>query len=1023
MNRFRLHLRTTLAAAALLSALGPGRTLAQDAPQAASTISFNVPAGPLDEALMAFIAQSRVQIAFRTEAAAGQTSPGLKGQFTIEEGLRRILAGSTLVATTNPAGVVTLHTRGVRPLSAPRSAASESVPHTPTEAAPDPARALVWAQSSPAPPPAVVDEVVVTGSHLRGSGQTASPLLTLNREHLARGGRGTVAEALSDLPQVFNGSATPASNLTGVDRSGSNAIVAQGVNLRGLGAAATLVLVNGRRMAGAGLTGDFADVSAIPAAAVERVDVLLDGASALYGSDAVGGVVNIVLRQGFTGAESGLRLGGAEAGVLEAQAAHTLGRQWDQGHGLFSYEFHRSDALAAKDRAATASADLRPFGGTDRRQFYAAPGNIMQADPITGAYSPSWAIVPGLSGRAMVASDFSQTSVNLGDPREGADILPQQERHSLYGLIHHDFTSELKGHFEARHSRRDFSYATAGPVSLLTVTSANPFFVSPVGAERHQIAYDFTRELGPTRTRGRSESYGLNAGLEIGLGDSWRAEAYGAYAAEFSRRGEDQRLNSRFLQEALGAIADDPATSFVAARDGYFNPFGDGTANSAAVLAFIGSGFSRTVYDSQISTFNLQADGQVISLPGGPLRAAIGIQQRHERFLVRSTSAVSRAASSVRTEGPYERTVEAAFLELRAPLISEDPGRIGLTRLELTAAGRLERHSDVGESRTPKVGLLWAPHNDVLVRASYGSSFRAPALPQVFEPQDAGPAILPEGDLQQLVLLRVGGNLDLKPERARTWSLGLDFAPSRWTGWRLSLGAFQIDFDDQIGRPVAEDIYNALTDASYRPFVRLIDPTRSEDIAAVVALLNTSPSASPDLFPPGAYSAIVDARQVNTGGLLVRGVDFDARGRFNLGEPQLDLRLNGVWLSDYAREVTPQSPAVDLVGRAGYPPRLKGQASVDWRRQDVSFGLSLNYVSGAKDVAGRAVSSWSTMDARATWRAPSSGLLAGLNLVLTVRNVFDTPPPFYDNPQGVAYDPTNADVMGRFAALQLTKHW
>lgn len=1021
MFELRHKLLTTLAISALSTALGAPCAAAEAAPASRQLTSFDIPAGPLDTALKRFIAQSRVQIIFRAEAVRDQKAPALQGRFTPEEGLARLIDGTGLEVRAARAGVLVLQQRGSSPTSDPRPAASNGGPTVPVEAA-DTLSPRAAAPTGAAA--ATLKELVVTGTHIRGAGRTASPVVELDREALERSGRGTLAEALSDLPQVFNGVATPGSSLTGADRTGANAIVAQGVNLRGLGPAATLVLVNGRRMAGAGLTGDFADVSAIPAAAVERVEVLLDGASAIYGSDAVGGVVNIVLRNDFSGAESRLRLGGASGGAGEQQFAHALGRTWDQGSALLAYEYHHSDGLAGAKRDFAASADLRPLGGSDHRQFYSAPGNIMAADPLTGAYSPAWAIPSLAPGQPLTPGAFVLGGVNLGDQRAGADLLPEQERHAVYGAVRQMLSPTLEASAEVRYSRRDFAYATPAPVSLLTVTSANPFFVSPNGSSRHQIAYAFGEELGPTRSAGRSESLGLTAGFEADISRTWRVEAYAAYAAELSRRGEARRLNSRFLQEALGAIPDDPATAYQAVRDGYFNPFGDGAANSEAVLAFIGSGFSRSRYESEVATVNLQADGDLIQLPGGAMKAAIGVQQRHERFVVRSTSAVSGVRAGGRTEGPYDRRVDAIFLELRAPLVGPTNARPFLERLELIAAGRIERHSDVGESRTPKLGLVWSPHQDLTVRASYGASFRAPALSQVYEPQDAGPGILPQGSQQQLVLLRVGGNLALKPETARTWAAGLDYSPSRMSGLRLSLNAFEIDFREQIARPVSDDIYNALTDPAYEPFVRRIDPARSGDIAAVAAVLATATASTANLFPPEAYSAIVDARQVNTGGLLIRGIDGAVQWGRDLAEDRLDLRLSGTWFSTYERRVTPASETVDLAGRAGQPPKWRGQASATWTRDPWALTTTLNHVDAAQDASGRKIDSWTTADLQLRWEATGqAGWADGISASLSVRNLFDSAPPFYDNPQGVGYDPANGDPLGRFVALALTKRW
>jgi iron complex outermembrane recepter protein len=239
----RIHLMSGVAAVACLA-------VAATAASAQPARDFNIPAGPLRGALTAFGAQSEQQIFFTSAQVEGRTTAGARGRMTAGAALDRLLAGSGLTWTQPRPGVYSL-------VSAVRSG-------------PDAREA------------AEVEDVIVTGTLLRRSGELASPVLMLDRDALDSRGRGTVAEALTDLPQNYAGSGTPGALLSGADRGGSNGVAATGVNLRGLGVDATLVLVNGRRLAGTGFRGEFADVSALPSAAVERVDVLLDGASALY---------------------------------------------------------------------------------------------------------------------------------------------------------------------------------------------------------------------------------------------------------------------------------------------------------------------------------------------------------------------------------------------------------------------------------------------------------------------------------------------------------------------------------------------------------------------------------------------------------------------------------------------------------------------------------------------------------------------------------------------------------------------
>ena len=975
-------------------------------------IDFDIQPGSLDAALLAFAAQSGRQLFYSPDLVAGLPSPGLKGRLTPDEAIARLLAGAPIQISRGKSNAFVLKRR-VTPATFAAPAAG-SFPRQGPEPAPVPND------------PTELTAIIVTGSLIRGAAHGASPVVTVTREDLDRSGRGTVADMLTDLPQAFGGRSAPDATLANTDSSGSNAAVATGVNLRGLGPSATLVLVNGRRMAGAGLKGDVADVSALPAAAVDRVEILLDGASALYGSDAVGGVVNVILRKDFDGAETRARIGVAQGGgATERQVAQTFGTTWRGGHALLAYEHYERDALASAERAYTADADLRPLGGTDRRLIYSHPGNVLLLDVAAGTYVPTWAIPAGQPGTGLTPASFQAGAVNLENQRLGSDILPRQDRDSVYLAFGQTLASRLEISGDARLSHRKFAYALPGAVANVTVTRNNPYFVSPNGAASNVIAYAFTDELGPLRSQGTSDSLAASLGADVDIGATWRANLYGAYAEEVSRRSSTGRLNTRFLSEALGSIADDPATPFSAARDGYFNPYGDGGANGRAVLDFIGGGYIHTRYASAMTTLNAQADGTLFTLPGGPVKLAVGGQVRQERFDTRTISMTSRATPATAVTGPFRRTVTAGFAELRAPLVGPDMAVRGIRRLELSLAGRIERYDDVGSTRNPKVGVLWAPSGAVNVRASYGTSFRAPSLPEVFEPQDAGAAFLASGATTKLVLLRFGGNGGLQPERAKSWTAGVDYAGERWPGLKLSATWFDTRFTGQIGTPVYDNIYNVLGNPAYAAFVQTLDPGSAADQAKVAALLATSTSAG--LYPTNAYTAIVDGRNVNTGGLHVQGLDLSARYGLDLAGGRLDLSSNVTYLLDYERKVTPDAGWLTLLDTAGQPVDLRAKAGATWTRAPWALTAGVNHVDDYATAQGTRIDSWTTADAQVAWRpqGPSAGegLDKGLSLALSVQNLFDTDPPFYDAPQGVGYDPANADPLGRFVSLQLTKRW
>lgn len=973
------------------------------APQeAAQTIVFDIQPGTLDAALIAFATQSGRTLAYAPSLVAGRPSEGLRGRFTPEAALDRLIAGAAIdVRRRGVKGFVLKPRRsGLSPIAALE--------------APAPIEGVT------AEEPSQLSEIVVTGSLIRGPAQGASPLVTVSRDDLDRTGKSTVADMLTDLPQAFGAAASADTNLANTDGTGANPSVSTGVNLRGLGASATLVLVNGRRMAGSGLMGDFADISTLPTAAVDRVEILLDGASALYGSDAVGGVVNIILRKDFDGAETRLRVGGATAGgASERQFAQTLGRTWGSGHALISYEHWRRDRVASADRPYAADADLRPLGGTNRRFFYSHPGNVLQL--VSGSYVPTWAIPSGQPGTGLTPSSFQAGAVNYENQRAQTDILPEQNRDAVYAAFGQQLAPRLEIGGDLRLARRQFSFALPGTVNIFTVSRANPYFVSPNGATSNAIGYSFTDELGPLRVRGDSTGVAASLGAEIDLGRSWRANLYGAYAEEVARRDGTHRLNTRFLAEALGNIADDPTTSYSAARDGYFNPYGDGGANSRAVLDFIGGGYLLTRYVSTVKTLSGQADGTLLTLPGGAVKLAVGGQYRREHFDTRTISLSSRATPTTTLTGPFDREILAGFAELRVPLVGPENAQPGVRRLDLSLAGRVERYDDVGTTRNPKIGVVWSPIEALNVRASYGTSFRAPSLPEVFQPQDGGPSFLAAGATTKLVLLRFGGNRDLLPERARSWTAGLDYSSVRWPGLRLSATWFDTHFRGQIGTPVAENISNVLGNAAYAPFVQTLDPANPADQAKVAALLAGTTSAA--LYPTTAYTAIVDARYVNTGGLHVQGLDLTVRYGAGLGGGRLDLTASASYLLDYKRKVTPDAAWLSLLDQARQPVDLRGKLGATWTRQAWSVTGGLNHVDDYRTPAGKPIDRWTTIDAQITWRAQGAGWSKGLSAALSVQNLFDADPPFYDDPQGVGYDTANADPLGRFVSLQLTKRW
>jgi len=1024
-KRYRFLLLASLAASALIT--GPAA--------AAGARQVSLPGGTLDTALAALATQTGEQLVFSPDLVAGLRAQPLSWRYSVDEALARLLAGSNIEAARAGPKVVVLRRRGAyatvvpQPASGPGETAppfggDRTAADVARRAEPPPASdRSSQASSPPGPASTTVEAVEVTGTHIRGASAGASPLRVLDRDELDRSGQATVAGALNALPQAFGGLNTEGTVATGADTQGSNSTYATGVNLRGLGSNATLVLVNGRRVGGSGLSGDFADVTTLPNIAVSRVDVLLDGASAIYGSDAVGGVVNVILRRDLDGGEARLSSGvGAHGTPWEYQGGAVLGRTWSSGGVLVAYEYYQRDPLAAADRVRSASADLRPFGGSDRRLTTAFPGNVVARDPVTGLNVPFYGIPPGQNGRGLTPASFLPGVLNRSSRQEGADVLPGQRRQSAFLAFHQDLNDRFELSGDARWGFRAARVHPGASVATLTVGRANPFFVSPNGAASNQIQYSFVGELPNRVTRATAESLTASLGGRLRLGHGWAADGYAAFAQEIDEARNSGVVNTAILAEALGNVADRPQTAFNAARDGFFNPYTGFAANPLSVTSALASGFSNNRTRSQVRTANLQADGPLFALPGGDLKLAVGLTGRRETFLRQGSSYTSTVAPTPQARAAGDRNVTAAFVEARAPLVSAVNARPGIADLELSGAVRVERYSDFGRTVDPRIGLAWLPVSPLRLRATYGRSFRAPGLNQLFLPESVGPILLSLGGASVLTLSRQGGNPDLKPETADTWTAGFDYRLSGQT--QLSVTWFDTDFKGRISRPVNDNLDGALTDPRFVDFVRRVAPaTNAADRALIEALL-ASPNANANagLFPATDYVAIVDLRNVNTGELRVRGLDLQASQSVGAFDGRLTFSADATWLLDYKQRLTPKAAAIDQVGAVAFPPKLRSRASADWRRGPWSAGVSANYVSALHTPSGARVGSQTTFDLRLRL-SPEASPLAGTSLALTVRNLFDKAPSFYDNPTGFGYDPANGDILGRFIRLELTRRW
>lgn len=333
------------------------------------TQHFEIAAQALDTALLEFAKQANVQMMIDAATLRGFKTTGVNGTEAAKTALSKLLAksGLTFAVVGNTVQVLPVLTTGRAEGEQRRAVVPVRLAQVEEPVVPQVVGVGSDVRNVDAPRPLktdAVEEVIVTGTYLRGMTRSASPIQVYSREDMERSGAGTIAQFIQTLPQNHSGIGGASENShmsTGAAISNNNVVGAVGANLRGFGNDATVTLVNGRRVSPGGYDGHIVDISMLPLSAVERVEIMNDGASAIYGSDAVGGVVNVIMRESFDGAETRARYGAVAQGDRhEVQISQALGGAWDTGSALLSYEYFEATPLSAADRSFSRTAP-RPF--------------------------------------------------------------------------------------------------------------------------------------------------------------------------------------------------------------------------------------------------------------------------------------------------------------------------------------------------------------------------------------------------------------------------------------------------------------------------------------------------------------------------------------------------------------------------------------------------------------------------------------------------------------------------------------
>ena len=673
--------------------------------------------------------------------------------------------------------------------------------------------------------------------------------------------------------------------------------------------------------------------------------------------------------------------------------------------------------LNGNDRAFYTN-DQRASGGGDYRVTRSSPGTIKVGS--TTFAIPQGGVTP------VTADKLVAGTTNLYDDLPGQDLLPEQEYTTMNATYNQTITDNIEIFADGFYSKREFDrFLAYTSATALTVPSTNAFFVQPPGttASSYTIDYNFVNDLPRDVAIGSTENWEITPGVRIDLPFDFQFEALYTYG-----ESDDQVLQSRGLNTT--ALAAALKSSDLAAA---FDPYGL-RRSSAAVLA----GISNQIYDTPtLATFKgyeLRFNGPLFNLPGGSMGLAAGYEGQE------MDASWGSARGNPGTKVAYRdfsRRVDSLYLELLVPVFSKTNAITGINRLEFTGAVRYDNYDDVGETTNPKFGFNYSPIEILSFHGSYGTSFRAPLITEIYGNSNAlfGQSYQnPSGGAPLKGFALSGENLDLEPEEATTWSIGSDFKPTENT--IINLTYFDVDYEKQIEKYLANLTLLTIEDQFVGTGIILHGAAAGNRVAELdaqgIVIARGGPYPGGD---PHNVDLFIDGTCNNLGVSITRGIDFQAShnwetkslGSFLFG-------LGGTYLTKYEVSITPAGERIDRLNTIFNPLRLKARGSVIWAYSAFSTQVTVHYVNGYDNTAvtpAQDVDSYTPIDIIVRFDGDNVRWLGdfgdGLSIGLEARNAFDEDPPYVNITQGAngggGFDPTASNPIGRLFAVTMRKIW
>ncbi|ANB24224.1 TonB-dependent receptor [Alteromonas stellipolaris] len=796
-----------------------------------------------------------------------------------------------------------------------------------------------------------VERIAVTGSRIKRTDiEGPSPIQSIDATMIKGMGYENLQQLLERMPATGAGTFSTRNN-----SQDSTANGAASVSLRGMGPDATLVLINGRRVAisafAESITNSFVDINAIPVSAIERIDILKDGASAIYGSDAVAGVVNVILKKDYDGLEVNVGYGGTTGPSYGETTANMLwGSQSEKSSATVILDYFNNSQLGADEMGRFGTANQSPYGGMDFRSSRGYPGyfyvdGVKTIDPDCPADSAT------ASGSCLF--DYGPYGLTI----------PESERVGFIGQFDYKISSDVTAFMEVavQHNTSEAGGA-ATPLDEdagLTVPGTHPD--NPFGQDIDIGRYRPV-DAGARRWDIETDTLRFVAGLRGQINDyDWEASVQkGRSSSEQSGDQSQGWVRVDWLQEQIDL--------------GNYNPFG-GVINSPEVIDAITTSLVRRG-ESRMTSFDAHITGEAFALGDEMVMMAAGIEYREEQVsdipdiqfqqgLIFGTESVSANA---------ERDQYAAYLELSIPISDQ---------LELQLAGRYDDYSDFGNTTNPKVALRWAPSDEVTLRASWAQGFRAPSLAQVgLGPSQKSVFFVDRYRCEATGLdcesldynIEFAGNPDLEAEESESWNVGAIWAPTQALG--LSVDIWSITQDNKIDEQQFGLVYDTECNNQDSEICVRLDPQGGASLGVIQKIFNTYQNVSSQ---------------------EAAGIDLSANYMISLNDYG-DVKFNLDW--SYLTEF--EKDGLDYTGEYGYPEH-RWLFGTTWSKGAFDANLNISFVGEFEDTpdidfdgvldfeenTSRMVDSQMLVDIQGGYNVTDT-----IRLVLGVNNVLDEEPPF-----------------------------